>query len=93
MYDIMTFFRAHDDMAKNIAMAGKEWSTTFWRHEDMVAYQFRSVTLISWRALLSIRLLLEYSRLFAADRDAASYHVKGSELDAELGEEEGSVER
>ena len=47
MYDIMTFFRAHDDMAKDIAMAGKEWSTTFWRHEDMVAYQFRSVTLIS----------------------------------------------
>ena len=42
LYDVLTFFRGgHDDMAKEIAMAGKEWSKSFWRKEDMVAYQFR----------------------------------------------------
>ena len=48
LYDIMTFFRGdesgnsgHDDMAKEIAGAGKVWSKTFWRKEDMTAYMFR----------------------------------------------------
>jgi hypothetical protein len=38
----MTFFRSgHDDMARKIALEGTRWSKTFWRKEDMVAYQFR----------------------------------------------------
>ncbi|EIW72778.1 hypothetical protein TREMEDRAFT_26330 [Tremella mesenterica DSM 1558] len=63
MYDVFSFFRHNDHLAKEIATAGKIWSKTFWRHEDMVAYQFR--------------LLLEYSRLLASDREKASYHGKG----------------
>lgn len=49
LYDVMAFFRGrgkngkggHDALAEEIAMAGKEWSHTFWRKEDMVAYLFR----------------------------------------------------
>lgn len=70
LYDVMTFFKdGHDDMAKRIAMDGKEWSKQFWRQEDMVAYQFR--------------LFLELSRLTADNRDEASYSHLGSELEAE----------
>jgi len=49
LYDVLTFFRGgHDDLARNIAVAGKDWSKTFWRKEDMVSYQFRSaLTLFS----------------------------------------------
>ncbi|KAG6844973.1 hypothetical protein H0H93_016280, partial [Arthromyces matolae] len=45
--DALTFFRgdlngdgAHDDMAKKIAAAGREWSLSFWRREDLTAYMF-----------------------------------------------------
>jgi hypothetical protein len=48
LYDSLLFFRgdlngegAHEDMARNIAKAGREWSKTFWREEDMTAYMFR----------------------------------------------------
>jgi hypothetical protein len=48
LYDIMAFFRGdgasnpgHDDLASNIAAAGKQWSNTFWRKEDQTAYMFR----------------------------------------------------
>ncbi|OCF42296.1 hypothetical protein I317_03916 [Kwoniella heveanensis CBS 569] len=42
LYDALSFFRGgNDGLAKEIAVAGKEWSKTFWRKEDMVAYQFR----------------------------------------------------
>lgn len=50
LYDTLAFFRgdedgegAHDDLAEKIAAAGREWSLTFWRREDMVAYMFRCV--------------------------------------------------
>ncbi|GMK58662.1 hypothetical protein CspeluHIS016_0601040 [Cutaneotrichosporon spelunceum] len=60
LYDVMTFFHdGHDDIAAKIAKAGKEWSHTFWRQEDMMSYQFR--------------LFLELARLEADDREAASY--------------------
>lgn len=42
----MSFFRANDateELAKEIASEGKVWSKSFWRHEDMVSYQFRWV--------------------------------------------------
>lgn len=48
-----------DRLGQEIGDAGRTWSRTFWRKEDMVAYQFR--------------LFLELARLFATDRDGASY--------------------
>ncbi|KIK25676.1 glycosyltransferase family 90 protein [Pisolithus microcarpus 441] len=59
LYDAVAFFRAHDDLAKHIAMEGKAWSMRFWRNEDMGAYLYR--------------LLLEYARVSSTDRDAMSY--------------------
>ncbi|OCF73807.1 hypothetical protein I204_05651 [Kwoniella mangroviensis CBS 8886] len=67
LYDVLSFFRGgHDDMAKEIAMEGKNWSKFFWRKEDMIAYQFR--------------LFLEYARLLADDREEASFHLRGDDL-------------
>ncbi|KAF8754258.1 Extension Ser/Thr-type protein kinase [Rhizoctonia solani] len=47
LYDIITFFRGdaqgrggHDELAGKIGLAGKVWSKTFYRKEDMVAYLF-----------------------------------------------------
>ncbi|KAF9527066.1 glycosyl transferase family 90-domain-containing protein [Crepidotus variabilis] len=66
LYDSYLFFRGgaygegnHDELARKIASAGREWSLAFWRKEDMTAYFFR--------------LLLEYARLLSPDRDAMSY--------------------
>ncbi|KAF9038445.1 glycosyl transferase family 90-domain-containing protein [Panaeolus papilionaceus] len=66
LYDALFFFRgdgngygAHDDLARKIAVAGREWSKTFWRQEDLVAYFFR--------------LTLEYVRVMSLDRDAMTY--------------------
>lgn len=49
LYDIMVFFRGnlngkkgHDELARKIAMAGKDWSNKYWRQEDHTAYMFRS---------------------------------------------------
>jgi len=65
VYDSLTFFRgdmdgegAHDDLARKIAMAGREWSKTFWRKEDLTAYMFR--------------LFLEYARVMSVDRESMS---------------------
>ncbi|WVW82295.1 hypothetical protein I302_104301 [Kwoniella bestiolae CBS 10118] len=66
LYDVLSFFRGHDELAKEIAVEGKRWSKAYWRKEDMIAYQFR--------------LFLEYARLLADDRDAASFDTKGVEL-------------
>ena len=48
LHDALLFFRgdgngddAHEDLARKIAVAGRQWSKTFWRREDMVAYLFR----------------------------------------------------
>ncbi|KAJ7489311.1 glycosyl transferase family 90-domain-containing protein [Mycena latifolia] len=66
LHDAVIFFRgdasgagAHEDLARKIAMAGRIWSKTFWRREDMVAYFYR--------------LILEYARLMSEDREAMSY--------------------
>ncbi|KAG9026634.1 Glycosyltransferase Family 90 domain containing protein [Tulasnella sp. JGI-2019a] len=66
LYDIMTFFRgnrdgtgSHDGLAKRIATQGRQWSLSFWRQEDMVAYMFR--------------LYLEYARVMSKDRDEQSF--------------------
>ncbi|KAG6879152.1 hypothetical protein C0992_004826 [Termitomyces sp. T32_za158] len=68
--DSLTFFRgdpngdgAHDDLAKEIASAGREWSLRFWRREDLTAYMFR--------------LFLEYARVMSTDRLDMSLRGKG----------------
>lgn len=50
MWDIMAFFRggidgegAHDELGKEIALAGKEWVRNCYRWEDLEVYQYRSV--------------------------------------------------
>ncbi|KAF8629521.1 hypothetical protein AX17_005647 [Amanita inopinata Kibby_2008] len=47
--------RHHEDLAKKIAEAGREWSLKYWRKEDLTAYMFR--------------LFLEYARVMSLDRD------------------------
>jgi hypothetical protein len=51
--DILLFFRgdiddengtsngSHEDLARRIAEAGREWSLTMWRQDDLTAYMFR----------------------------------------------------
>ncbi|KAF8517358.1 hypothetical protein BU17DRAFT_76415 [Hysterangium stoloniferum] len=77
LYDILAFFRGspnpataseetgNDAVAEKIATAGKVWSDTFYRKEDMTAYHFR--------------LFLEYARVMSLDRDAMSYKEDGYE--------------
>ncbi|KIJ63998.1 glycosyltransferase family 90 protein [Hydnomerulius pinastri MD-312] len=65
LHDSLSFFRgnlvtgqgAHEEMASKIARAGREWSKSFWRKEDMIAYMFR--------------LFLEYARVMSNDRDSS----------------------
>jgi hypothetical protein len=51
LYDSLLFFRGdpsgndnHDDLARKIATAGREWSLKYWRKEDLTAYMFRYVS-------------------------------------------------
>ncbi|EIN13340.1 hypothetical protein PUNSTDRAFT_58013 [Punctularia strigosozonata HHB-11173 SS5] len=63
--DIMAFFTGYgggednDHLARKIAEAGREWSRTMWRKEDLTAYMFR--------------MLLEYARLMSLDRDQMDF--------------------
>lgn len=48
LYDAFVFFRGglyaegnHDHLAQKIGRAGRIWSKTYWRREDMTAYFFR----------------------------------------------------
>ncbi|BGO99711.1 hypothetical protein NBRC10513v2_003939 [Rhodotorula toruloides] len=70
MWDILAFYRggingegAHDDLAKEIAVAGKEWVKQCYRWADLEAYQFR--------------LLLEYGRLFNDETEPGSNDFTG----------------
>jgi hypothetical protein len=61
MWDILAFYRggingegAHDDLAKEIAVAGKEWVKQCYRWADLEAYQFRCVARISLVARSSV---------------------------------------
>ncbi|ESK95111.1 glycosyltransferase family 90 protein [Moniliophthora roreri MCA 2997] len=72
LYDALIFFRgdpngqgAHEDLAKKIASQGREWSRTFWRKEDLVAYFYR--------------LILEYVRIMSPDREKMNYDGDGHE--------------
>jgi hypothetical protein len=66
LYDALTFFAGDlegnggaDDLAQEIAGAGRDWSMKYYRHEDMVAYAFR--------------LYLEWARLQKPDRSGAAF--------------------
>ncbi|KAJ7596234.1 glycosyl transferase family 90-domain-containing protein [Mycena floridula] len=68
LHDALVFFRgdingkgAHEDLARKIAKEGRQWSKTFWRREDLVAYFFR--------------LILEYARVMSLDRDSMTFDV------------------
>ena len=50
LWDTLVFFHGdlkgdnnHDDLAEKIASAGRDWSHTFWRKQDMTAYNYRFV--------------------------------------------------
>jgi len=52
LHDTLVFFRgglhgegAHEEMARKIATAGREWSKKFWRKEDLTVYMFRYYSL------------------------------------------------
>ncbi|TXT03887.1 hypothetical protein VHUM_04310 [Vanrija humicola] len=66
LYDSLAFFSgdlegrgAEDELAKKIALAGREWSLTHFRMEDMTAYVFR--------------LYLEWARIQAPNRGAVNF--------------------
>ncbi|KZT24399.1 glycosyltransferase family 90 protein [Neolentinus lepideus HHB14362 ss-1] len=66
LYDTFVFFRGdldgeggHDELARRIAEAGRDWSKQFWRKEDLTAYMFR--------------MALEYARVTSLDREEMTY--------------------
>ncbi|KAF9450836.1 glycosyltransferase family 90 protein [Macrolepiota fuliginosa MF-IS2] len=69
--DVMVFFAGepgggkggNEELAKEIARAGKEWSLGFWRREDLTAYWFR--------------LLLEYARVMSEEREGMGFEYHG----------------
>ncbi|KAL8281344.1 hypothetical protein RQP46_006378 [Phenoliferia psychrophenolica] len=72
MWDVMSFFRgdlagngAHDDLAKEIAEAGKEWVGECFRWADLEAYQYR--------------LLLEYARIYNDEKTPGSNDFNGDD--------------
>jgi hypothetical protein len=81
--DSLVFFRgdlkgdgAHEELAAEIALAGRDWAKTFWRDEDMTAYMFRSAPtgrIPAFADRIYTRLFLEYARVMSLDREALSY--------------------
>ncbi|KAG7091997.1 hypothetical protein E1B28_008384 [Marasmius oreades] len=72
LYDSLIFFRgdpngegAHEELAKKIATEGREWSRTFWRREDLIAYFYR--------------LILEYVRVMSPGREEMNYEGGSNE--------------
>ncbi|KAJ3875522.1 glycosyl transferase family 90-domain-containing protein [Lentinula edodes] len=70
LYDSLIFFRgdsngegAHEELARQIALQGREWSKKYWRREDIIAYSYR--------------MFLEYARLMSLNREAMTYQGEG----------------
>lgn len=66
LYDVMAFFagdmhhlNGHDELAKQIAYQGKDWTAKHWRMQDMEVYCFR--------------LYLEWARVTAIDQSDVDY--------------------
>lgn len=70
---------AHEDMARKIAEAGREWVHKYWREEDVTAYMFRYDFLlslfISSLIYISSRLWLEYARVMSLDRNDMNFYL------------------
>lgn len=73
LYSSYTFFagdlnlqNGHDMLARKIASAGRDWSKTYWRKEDLGAYM--------------LRLFLEYARVMSDDREGMT--MTQAEVDA-----------
>ncbi|KAJ3875523.1 hypothetical protein F5051DRAFT_470469 [Lentinula edodes] len=67
LYDSLIFFRgdsngegAQEELARQIALQGREWSKTYWRREDAIAYSYKCVL---------VRMFLEYARIMSLDRE------------------------
>lgn len=84
LYDIVLFFRgyrdgagSHEGLARKIALAGREWSLTYCRKEDMTAYMFRFVLPRQFRfvadARFPFRLYLEYARVMSRNRTEMTF--------------------
>ncbi|KAL0958787.1 hypothetical protein HGRIS_014108 [Hohenbuehelia grisea] len=72
LHDSLLFFRgefdgtgAHEDLAAKMADAGRKWSKTFWRREDLVAYFYR--------------LILEFTRLMSTEREKMVFRIEEHE--------------
>ncbi|KAG8897908.1 Glycosyltransferase Family 90 domain containing protein [Tulasnella sp. 403] len=70
LYDIMAFFKGdvdgqgghgHDELAATIGAAGRRWSLTHYRKEDMTAYL--------------LRLFLEYARVMSPERQKMNFEA------------------
>ena len=64
LFPIMAFFRggrdgagAHDDLAKEIGLAGKHWAANHWREVDMQVSNF-PFSLVSWVLTIAFTGLL-----------------------------------
>ncbi|GAA5824165.1 hypothetical protein JCM5353_006163 [Sporobolomyces roseus] len=71
LFDVLAFFSGdldgqnhHEQLAKQIAQNGKDYTERFWRYADMEAYFFR--------------LTLEWARVSAYDRDSMDYDGPGA---------------
>jgi hypothetical protein len=59
LWGILEFFLSHDDQAEKIALEGRKWAERVLRKEDMLVYVYR--------------LLLEYARMIAPERDELGF--------------------
>lgn len=91
LYNIMAFFvgtpdgrmKGRDDLARQIAEQGRRFRLEHWRWEDMQAYVSCPPSYLDSGGVLMdvgqmFRLLLEYARLGADDRDAFSFTLDKS---------------
>ncbi|KAA1076143.1 hypothetical protein PGTUg99_036347 [Puccinia graminis f. sp. tritici] len=73
LHDIIHYLKTRDDLAKQIAQNGLDYSQRYWRTQDMAAYMFR--------------LSLEWSRLYnreTCDPSLENHHCESYDFDLKL---------
>ena len=90
LHDAVLFFRGdgsgtsnQERLGRKIAAAGRQWSRTFWRKEDLIAYFYRyesHIMMIRDNIIqcFELRLILEYARLMSTDRESMSFILDDS---------------
>ena len=93
LWDVLAFFRgtprgehAHDDLAEQIALAGRQWAQRCFRDEDLQVRRSNRVLELTRAGLRALRIvvfpahlaqtfrqMLEYARLWALDRSQADF--------------------